>query len=503
MIHRANAGVVIGLACVLASGAPGPAFPAEKPWIEVTSPHFRVLSNADERAARTVAMQFEQIHAVFRKAWPWARTEPTQPLLILVARDERTFKALLPRFWEQKGATRPSGLFIEGRDRYYVALTPVDRGVDEEDSANPYLTLYHEYIHVLLSLNFETLPVWFNEGMAEYFGNTVVREKDIIQGRVIPWHILKLRQGAKLPIERVLRVDHRSAEYNQDDKSSTFYATCWALMHYLLQGEKRPATAAQLNHFSSLLRNGVDGDVAFTRAFGDVAALQRDFDSHIARPVFKYMRIGLDVDVKPDSFATRTSPAAESAALRAAFQVAMGRPVEARALLDEARRSEPEHAGVADAEGLLADLAGNAADAMAAYSRAAKLGSRSDHTHYRLAQLQWKPDGGSDTLRAIESELRIAAQLNPQSASALSFLAEVTANLGRPAEALPLAERAVTIEPSDSYHRIALANVLYVLRRLDDARRQAQIAVKIADSDEDRANAARFVKFLDERSDSR
>ena len=37
----------------------------EKPWLEVRSPHFRVITNGSDRDARHVARAFEQMRAVF------------------------------------------------------------------------------------------------------------------------------------------------------------------------------------------------------------------------------------------------------------------------------------------------------------------------------------------------------------------------------------------------------------------------------------------------------
>jgi hypothetical protein len=42
----------------------------EKPWIEVSSPHFRVLTNGSQHEARHVVHEFEQMPSVFERYEP-------------------------------------------------------------------------------------------------------------------------------------------------------------------------------------------------------------------------------------------------------------------------------------------------------------------------------------------------------------------------------------------------------------------------------------------------
>src|SRR2546423_2881710 len=135
-------------------------------WIEVRSPHFVVSSNAGEKEARRIADQFEQIRALFHSAFANLRVDPAQPVLILAAKNENTMKLLLPEDWEVKGHVHPAGMYQPGEDKHYVLLR-LDSG-----GANPFHALYHEYTHALLHLNFSKLPLWLNEGLSEFYGNS-------------------------------------------------------------------------------------------------------------------------------------------------------------------------------------------------------------------------------------------------------------------------------------------------------------------------------------------
>ena len=74
---------------------------ADDRWIEVKSPHFTVVSNGNDKTARNVAWQFEQIRAAIQAGWPWARVQLDRPVTVVAAKAEASMKLLLPQYWEK------------------------------------------------------------------------------------------------------------------------------------------------------------------------------------------------------------------------------------------------------------------------------------------------------------------------------------------------------------------------------------------------------------------
>src|SRR5260221_11918376 len=212
---------LIPFCCASGAGAPNAG------WVEVRSAHFVVSSNAGEKEARRIADQFEQIRALFHAAFPNLRVDPAEPVLILAAKNENTMKMLLPEEWEVKGHVHPAGLYQQGEDKHYVILR-----VDSEGE-NPFHALYHEYTHALLHLNFTGLPLWLDEGLAEFYGNSRLGEKESKVGTIDQIHLYILGQNKLLPIETLLNVEQGSPYYNEANRASVFYAESWALVHYL------------------------------------------------------------------------------------------------------------------------------------------------------------------------------------------------------------------------------------------------------------------------------
>ena len=73
----------IALICALALLRASSSFAGDKPFTEVRSPNFRVLTNGNEHDARRIALEFEQMRAVFAIEFPKMRLSTGAPLLIL------------------------------------------------------------------------------------------------------------------------------------------------------------------------------------------------------------------------------------------------------------------------------------------------------------------------------------------------------------------------------------------------------------------------------------
>src|ERR1700729_4165004 len=137
-------------------------------WIQISSPHFVVVTNANEKQGRRVADEFERMRSVFHAAFPKAQVDPGTPIIILAIKDENNFKALEPTAYLAKGSLKLGGLFLRTADKNYVLMR-----LDAEGD-HPYSVIYHEYTHLLVGKSAEWMPLWMNEGLAEFYQNTEI-----------------------------------------------------------------------------------------------------------------------------------------------------------------------------------------------------------------------------------------------------------------------------------------------------------------------------------------
>src|SRR5580704_15642613 len=260
-------------------------------WVKVQSPHFTVISNGSEKQARQVALGFEQIHTVFTSMIPGLRTDSSAETVVIGAKDESTFAELLPS--EKKWANHLAGLFMKGWEKDYVV---VRLDIPDEDRN----VVYHEYVHKILHLNFTRLPVWLDEGLAEFFGNTWMRSDGIFIGAPSP-RLAELRSGTIYPIETLLKVDRASPYYRDAGKAGMFYAESWGLTHFLMLGPGMEV-GHKMNVYLASLQRGVGGDKAFEQAFGNRQDVEKNFQAYAYRYTYGAMRFDKMQKIDASSF---------------------------------------------------------------------------------------------------------------------------------------------------------------------------------------------------------
>jgi hypothetical protein len=81
-------------------------------WVEDRTTHFVVVSNANERDARRVALQFEMVRTVFQENLGHVPPDD-QPVIIIAAADEATLNPHLPESRTKKGAAHRAGVLPE------------------------------------------------------------------------------------------------------------------------------------------------------------------------------------------------------------------------------------------------------------------------------------------------------------------------------------------------------------------------------------------------------
>jgi tetratricopeptide (TPR) repeat protein len=449
-------------------------------WVEVRSDHFIVATNSSEKKARQIADQFERMRAVFRKAFPPnLQADPYLPIIVIAVKDETDFRDLEPASYLGKGQVKLAGLFLPTLDKNYVLMR-----VDAEGE-HPYEVIYHEYTHLLLSKDAEWLPLWLNEGLAQFYGNTDIHEKDVSLGQPSAGNIILLRQNRLLPLTTLFTVDARSPYYHEEHKGSIFYAESWALTHYLEVKDFREKSQL-LNNYATLLSQKVDSVTAATRAFGDLNRLQQELERYIEqRSGFTFFKMNASTDIDDSKFKERALTPTESDALRADFMAYDQRTAEARALLDHVQQEDPKNVSAHETMGFLESQAGHLEEARKWYAEAVQLDSQSYLAHYYFAVMSMRePPGDNDAL--IESSLRNAIKLNPQFAPAFDrlavFLGMRQRNLD---EAHMMGLTAVSLDPGNIGFRINVAHVLLEMHQADNALRVLEETAKLAKTPEE------------------
>jgi tetratricopeptide (TPR) repeat protein len=479
------------LLATLFSALLAPARDKSESWVEVRSPHFSVVCNSNEKQARRVADQFERMRAVFHTLFPKIQIDTLGSITVLAIKDEKDFRALEPAEYLARGQLKLGGLFLRGPDKNYILVR-----LDAEGE-HPYAVVYHEYTHLLLS-KAEWMPLWLNEGLAEFYQNTDIREKDVALGEPSPENLQLLRENRLLPLATLFAVDHTSPYYHEENKGSIFYGESWALTHYLELMDYRDKSH-RVADYAQLLAQSVDTVTAATRAFGDLKQLQSTLESYVRQGSFPYLKMPGATEIDDTAFQTHALAAPQADSVRADFLAYSERTADARTVLDHILQEDPNNVLAHETMGLLELRAQHLDQARNWYAQAVKLDSQSYLAHYYFAAISMTGPLAASEEDRVESSLRASIKLNPNFAPSYDRLAAFLATRHRDLdEARLMALSAVQLEPENLNYRMETANVLLQMGRGKDAVNVIRKAMPLASSPQETAMAQDFLMHAEE-----
>ena len=443
-------------------------------WTEVSSSHFQVVTNAGEKQARHILDQFERMRWVFQTMFPKLNVDPPTPIMVFAAKNGKTFQSVEPQAYLARGQLMLAGYFLTAQDKNYILVR-----LDAEQE-HAYATVYHEYTHLQFRSAGSWMPLWLNEGLAEFFQNTDIHEKDVILGQASIDDLMFLRQQSLIPLPLLFKVDASSPYYHEEQKGSIFYAEAWALTHMLMITDRENKTN-RLQTYLNLMAQHQDSVVAAEKAFGDLKRLQAGLENYIHASQYKqFIMQSAAAPIDEASFTVKPLPQVDADADRAEILALVQREKEAREIIDGILKADPNNVRAMETMGGIELHSGNSAAARKWYGEAVKLDSKSYLANYYFATISMR-SGGHDDDAAIESSFRAAIQLNPKFGPAYdglaAFLVMRHTNLD---EASSLANNAVRLDPGNLYFRMNAANVASSMGHYADAIATLQIASKLA-----------------------
>ncbi|MEP6913677.1 MAG: tetratricopeptide repeat protein [bacterium] len=466
---------------------------AKDNWVSVRSKNFFLVGNASEKEIRQVATRLEQFREVFSRLFTRTNLTSPVPTTVIVFKTDKSYAPFKPN-------PNLAGYFQPGPDVNYITLTTEDRGVGQ----NPFNIIFHEYTHLLVNNNSGNVPIWFNEGLAEYYSTvTVTDDQKFELGNPISGHVYLLREKKMLPLRTLFQVDHRSPYYNERDKQSVFYAQSWALMHYLILGKSGQRVARVAKFLDSLSAN-VPMEQAFQQAFElSFEQMEKELLQYIKNDRYPIMsgkfeqKIGTDTEMQ-------TSPIseAEAQAYLGDLLLHSQRP-EAEGYLKKALELDPNLAMAHASLGMLRVREGKPDEARKSLERAVAANSQNYLIHYyyafalsreRMDQREIVMSYAPETAATMRAELKKAIELRPgfpESYSLLAFLNLVTGS--QLDESVELLKRALAVSPGRNDLVFMLAQVYM---RKEDYKTARQLLEKLSGDNVDPEVRQRAVTLL-------
>jgi tetratricopeptide (TPR) repeat protein len=217
-------------------------------WLLVNTEHFAVISNTDPERAKLIAYKLEQYRYVLAQLMPELVAQTPSPARVCVYRDGSSYNA---------GVKLPvnspvAGYFQPGKD-----LITINDMFNISDEVS-----FHEFTHLIARYD-QNYPLWFNEGIAEFYETFQLNGQQVRIGEITPTRLNILRINNFIPLKKFFEF----RTYNQivqEASLDTFYAQAWFITHYLMIDEER---RAKLANYLQKIQAGKSPEDAFQDAF--------------------------------------------------------------------------------------------------------------------------------------------------------------------------------------------------------------------------------------------
>jgi len=201
------------------------AVPSVDGWVEARSPHYRVATDGRPELAVETASRLEKLRRFLSELRP-GEDPVAAPTQVLIFDGRENLAKVIP------GVTRSPhqvGQFVRGSYGNFIAVG-TDAGAATAEAVN------HELVHSFIAETLPDLPLWFSEGVAEYYSTFEVSGMDIRIGVPVARHIEQLLASPRIDVDDLLATTARDPDDDVLERES-FYADAWLLVHYLMHGD--------------------------------------------------------------------------------------------------------------------------------------------------------------------------------------------------------------------------------------------------------------------------
>ena len=140
-------------------------------WTRVQTKNFTLVGNANERDIRKIAIKLETFRETLLVMFPKAKISTPTPTTVVIFKSDLAFRPFKPRY-QGKIRENVGGYFLPGPHMNYIVLAA------EKEVIDPYAVIFHEYEHFVLRNNLLHIPLWLDEGLAEFYSSFQTTDND-------------------------------------------------------------------------------------------------------------------------------------------------------------------------------------------------------------------------------------------------------------------------------------------------------------------------------------
>jgi tetratricopeptide (TPR) repeat protein len=453
-------------------------FGADARWIKLKSAHFEMYSSASERNARETLKYFEQVRSFFQQGMGNIPGKAL-PVRIIAFNSQKEYEPYsLNNF-----ATA-----------FYSGTPTVDNIVMSSAGVDAFPVAVHEYVHLVTRHMVMKLPPWLDEGMAELYSTLKPMGEKVLVGTLIEGRHQALLNEKWVPLDVIVKADHKSPYYNERSQAGSLYNEGWALTHMLvLTNAYRPG----FMKFLDLVNTGTPTEEALNKVYGkSIAQVDKELQAYLRGTRFQGAYFSQKLEKANDEITVEPADSFDVKVVLAELLNQPGRAGQAKAALESLAAEDPKRPEPLVTLGFLALRAGDSENALKDFGKAYELGGRDPAMLWDYARMV-RPQ---DQAQAI----RVLAELLAKEPARTDVRMELAATLliaNQPGEALEVLKPVNKFAPEDAPRLFGIrAHAQLDLKQWDDAKVSAESVAKFARTDEERFQADRILRYLEARS---
>ncbi len=330
-------------------------------WFQVQAEEFLVCSNAGRRKTVEIAEQLLRFRAALALTSRLAIRSPL-PITVYAFRDRSSF-APYRDLTAGRDAGNVSGIFVRAADGPLIVFDAGGRWAGEH-------TVYHELVHSFLANSGKRVPLWYAEGLAEFYAGFADERNQIRVGLPLAWTQFERKQPW-IPLREVLTAGPTSRIYTEPSLSVAFYAESWMTVHYLVADAQ--GRAGQLASYLDQVTAGRSPAEAFASAFGTTPEeFERELRAAMSGPVLRALAISTSA-IGPVDAGEPAAMTRDEVLARLGWLLLRGSPqgaAQADRFLAEALRANPRNVGALTGLAGVRDAQGRPEEAWALYRSA-------------------------------------------------------------------------------------------------------------------------------------
>lgn len=250
--------------------------------IPYSTKFYTIHTNLNREEAIPFGRHMDAVFAEYQKRFAGFRSATPTAMALYLFRTQEQYETFLLNH-RINGANTGGMFFVQGR------LQGLATFVQGKSVNTTFSVLQHEGFHQFAYHHIgPDLPNWVNEGIAQYFEDSVLAGDQMYQGLANARRVAAIKASLTahnvIPFEKLLSMSQ--AEWHKavvagSDEAAQLYDQSWSMVYFLIHAEDGRYRAAFENYLQ-LVSKGKESNAAFREAFGapDTAGFRQRWEEY-------------------------------------------------------------------------------------------------------------------------------------------------------------------------------------------------------------------------------